>query len=133
MQAKRQPVLVRAKYGVGFELNGGDSPERAFNPKNGLQKTEGVLDSVSLSMLGLAPMGSEIFLPIVGPQCAINQTTKPVSMCEIPAENKRGLGSHFRPFFQDSAQSLLATIIEMGCEGLPPDYVESRLSCATRR
>ncbi len=33
VQATRQPALVRAKFGVGFELNGGDSPERAFNPK----------------------------------------------------------------------------------------------------
>jgi hypothetical protein len=77
-----------------------------FQLGNGLQKTGGVLDAVSLGMLGLAPMGPEIFLPIVGPQCAINQTTKPASMCEIPAENKRGLGSHFGPFFEDTAPSL---------------------------
>jgi hypothetical protein len=106
---------------------------RTFQLGNGLRTTEGVLDSVSLRMLGLAPMGSEIFLPMVGPQCAVNHTMKPASMCEIPSEYKRGLGSHFGPFFQDSAQSLLATIVEMGCEGLPQGYPETHLSCATRR
>jgi hypothetical protein len=30
VQARRQPALVRAKYGVGFPLNGGDMPERSL-------------------------------------------------------------------------------------------------------
>ncbi len=33
VQADNQPALVRAKYGVGFELDGGDTPERAFDPE----------------------------------------------------------------------------------------------------
>jgi hypothetical protein len=106
---------------------------RTFQLGNGLQQTEGILDSVSLRMLGLATMGSEIFLPIVGPECAVNETTKLASMCAIPAENKRSLESHFGPVFQDSAQSLVATIVEMDCEGLPLAYLESHLSCATQR
>ncbi|MGD9408993.1 MAG: peptidoglycan-binding protein, partial [Thiohalocapsa sp.] len=32
VKADRQPELVRAKYGVGFYLEGGDMPHRAFNP-----------------------------------------------------------------------------------------------------
>jgi hypothetical protein len=33
VRAADQPALVRAKYGVGFPLKGGDMPERAFNPE----------------------------------------------------------------------------------------------------
>ena len=32
VRAKDQPAMVRAKYGVGFGLKGGDLPERAFDP-----------------------------------------------------------------------------------------------------
>lgn len=31
VQSRRQPAMVRAKYGVGFELDGGDMPEWAFD------------------------------------------------------------------------------------------------------
>ncbi len=31
VQAKRQPAMVRAKYGVGFQINGGDMPGWAMN------------------------------------------------------------------------------------------------------
>jgi len=34
-----------------------------FQLRNGLRKTEGVLDAVTLEMLGLPPLGPEIFLP----------------------------------------------------------------------
>jgi hypothetical protein len=68
-----------------------------FQVRHGLRKTEGVLDAVSLRLLGLAPMGSEIFLPPVGPQCPIRRTPKPASMCEIPAERKAGLESEIGP------------------------------------
>jgi hypothetical protein len=37
VKAKRQPALVRAKYGVGFALNGGDMPERTFSPKKAVK------------------------------------------------------------------------------------------------
>jgi hypothetical protein len=33
VRAADQPSLVRAKYGVGFPLEGGDMPEWAFNPE----------------------------------------------------------------------------------------------------
>ena len=32
VRAQDQPAMVRAKYGVGFGLHGGDLPQRAFNP-----------------------------------------------------------------------------------------------------
>lgn len=34
VRAHEQPALVRAKYGVGFALPGGDMPERAFDPEH---------------------------------------------------------------------------------------------------
>jgi len=33
VRADDQPALVRAKYGVGFDLKGGDTSDRAFNPQ----------------------------------------------------------------------------------------------------
>jgi hypothetical protein len=87
-----------------------------FQVRHGLRNTQGVLDAVSLRLLGLAPMGSDIFLPPVGPQCMIKRTPKPASMCEIPAERKRGLESEFGPIDRRFGRSLLAAIIEVGCE-----------------
>lgn len=40
VRADNQPALVRAKYGVGFGLNGGDSPERGYNPDRTTQALE---------------------------------------------------------------------------------------------
>jgi hypothetical protein len=34
VKAEKQPAMVRAKYGVGFHLEGGDMPDRAFRPEN---------------------------------------------------------------------------------------------------
>ncbi len=39
IQAQDQPALVRAKYGVGFPLRGGDMPEWAFNPEEVTEPT----------------------------------------------------------------------------------------------
>jgi hypothetical protein len=102
----------------------------AFQVRNGLRKTEGVLDSASLRLLGLASMGCEIFLPAVGPQCVINRTTNPASMCELPAENKPCLQSEFGPIEQRSGQSLFAAIVEIDCAGPPPADPDA-LYCAT--
>ncbi|MGE5153720.1 MAG: peptidoglycan-binding domain-containing protein [Bdellovibrio bacteriovorus] len=40
VRAGSQPALVRAKYGVGFTLNGGDLPERAFDPETASQTAD---------------------------------------------------------------------------------------------
>ncbi len=40
VRADNQPALVRAKYGVGFGLKGGDSQDRAFKPEKVLEATE---------------------------------------------------------------------------------------------
>jgi peptidoglycan hydrolase-like protein with peptidoglycan-binding domain len=101
-----------------------------FQVRHGLRKTEGVLDAVSLRLLGLAPMGSEIFLPPVGPQCPIRRTPKPASMCEIPAERKGGLESEIGPIGQRSGRSVLTAIVEIGCERPPPANPDTFRLCA---
>ena len=58
-----------------------------FQLRHGLRVTEGVLDAVTLELLGLPPMGPEIFLPVSGPQCRISRGTE--ASCATPA-NGRG-------------------------------------------
>jgi hypothetical protein len=43
----------------------------AFQWRNGLLKTGGALDAATLGLLGLPPMGAEIFRPLSGPMCSI--------------------------------------------------------------
>ena len=47
--------------------------------RNGLRKTEGVVDSVTLGLLGLPPMGPEIFLPLRGPQSPYEPQSEPMT------------------------------------------------------
>lgn len=101
-----------------------------FQVRQGLRNTQGVLDSVSLRLLGLAPMESEIFLSPVGPQCLINRTPKPASMCEIPAERKGCLESEIGPIDQRFARSMLAALVETGCERRPPADSDAFRLCA---
>ena len=58
----------------------------AFQLRHGLRVTEGVLDAVTLELLGLPPMGSEIFLPVSGPQCRIDSGTE--ASCAIPGKGR---------------------------------------------
>lgn len=60
----------------------------SFQLRNGLRKTEGVLDAVTLSMLGLPPMGPEIFRPLSGPQCPVDALAETAPICACRTENK---------------------------------------------
>ena len=55
-----------------------------FQWRQGLRQTEGVLDAVTLNMLGLTAMGPEIFQPLSGPQCPVDDLAEPPAWCEIP-------------------------------------------------
>lgn len=44
-----------------------------FQLSHGLHGTDGVLDAVTLERLGLGPMGPEIFSPLAGPQCVLDE------------------------------------------------------------
>lgn len=63
VRAAQQPRLVRAKYGVGFELNGGDMPKWSFDPNHPGKTTRLRLDdgrSVEMPKARLtAPMDAQ--------------------------------------------------------------------------
>jgi hypothetical protein len=60
----------------------------SFQLRNGLRKTDGVADALTLAMLGLPPMGAEIFLPLSGPHCPIGSAAETAPMCAILTKNK---------------------------------------------
>jgi hypothetical protein len=71
-----------------------------FQLRNGLRRTDGVLDAVTLELLGLPAMGPEIFLPLSGPQCAIHIGTETAHLCDVRASirpNDLGVLSPTRP------------------------------------
>ena len=75
----------------------------SFQLRNGLRRTEGILDPVTLKMLGLPPMGSEILRPLSGPQCPFEGplgTTQ--QMMRTMADNAWGDLIEFSPAEQRS-------------------------------
>lgn len=62
-----------------------------FQWRQGLRQTEGVLDAVTLNLLGLTAMGPEIFQPLSGPQCPRDEAAEAPLLCEVevPANNHR--------------------------------------------
>ncbi len=58
----------------------------SFQWRQGLRQTEGVLDAVTLNLLGLWAMGPEIFQPLSGPQCLIDEVAEPIPLCEAEAQ-----------------------------------------------
>jgi len=62
---KKVPFAGKADQTTVTALN-------TFQMRNGLRRTDGVLDAVTLDMLGLPPLGPDIVLPLSGPQCAVN-------------------------------------------------------------
>ena len=46
-----------------------------YQLRQGLRRTGGVLDAVTLGFLGLSPLGRDIFLPLSGPQCPVEDGT----------------------------------------------------------
>ena len=91
----------------------------AFQWRNGLRKTQGVLDAVTLTMLDVPPMGPEILLPLSGPQCAIDGSAETAPMCEIPTTNERRDFGDFIPIRPRSVPGLRIGIVGPG-RGEPP-------------
>jgi hypothetical protein len=56
----------------------------AWQWRNGLRRTDGVLDAVTLGLLGLPPLGPEILMPPYGPQCEVHDATDVALMSELP-------------------------------------------------
>ena len=55
-----------------------------FQWRHGLQRTGGVMDAVTLNLLGLWAMGPELFRPLSGLQCLIEDLAEPTAWCEKP-------------------------------------------------
>lgn len=55
-----------------------------FQLRNGLRPTDGLLEPVTASMLGLPPMGHDIFLPPTGPHCSIRSEREAIHSCNTP-------------------------------------------------
>lgn len=73
---------------TGFPGKATEAALDAFQWRNGLRKTQGVLDGVTLAMLGLPPMGPDLLLPPAGPQCAIEAATETAPLCERPIQKR---------------------------------------------
>jgi hypothetical protein len=59
-----------------------------FQLRNGLRKTDGVLDAVTLNMLDLPPLGPDIFLPLSGPHCAVDAAADAPPRSETPNDGQ---------------------------------------------
>jgi hypothetical protein len=61
-----------------------------FQVRHGLRRTEGVLDAMTLKILGLPPMGQDLFSPLSGPQCAFyGWTDEALPRSDVPTEKQR--------------------------------------------
>lgn len=60
----------------------------AFQWRNGLLKTGGALDAATLGLLGLPPMGAEIFRPLSGPMCSVQIWAGRPPICGIRLETQ---------------------------------------------
>jgi len=83
----------------------------SFQLRNGLRRTQGVLDAVTLGMLGLPPLGADIFLPLSGPHCALEAAVGAPSMYEILAGDGRGDFSASSPIQRPSVPSVSSCIL----------------------
>jgi hypothetical protein len=55
-----------------------------FQLRSGLRPTDGRLDPVTARLLGLSPLGNEIFLAPSGPYCAISEAKERLAQCDGP-------------------------------------------------
>ncbi len=86
---RKKHVTYKAVPFVGVAGKATQTAIRSFQWRHGLRDTQGVLDAVTLGMLGLTPMGPEIFRPLSGPDCAIDEASVTTPACEIPSSNQR--------------------------------------------
>ena len=101
----------------------------SFQWRHGLQQTAGVLDVVTLNLLGLPSLGPELFQTLSGPQCLIDDLAEPPAWCEItkatPEVKQRGHDAlHITLQTPPRASPrLIATALEsngMSSSNLPP-------------
>ncbi len=91
----------------------------AFQWRNGLRRTDGVVDAVTLEMLGLPPLGPELFLPLSGPQCPVESVAGRSPTCAIPSANQGRAVGGLSPPRRPSAAKLLDADSGRDCCGPP--------------
>ena len=90
-----------------------------FQLRNGLRRTDGVLDAVTLELLGLPAMGPEIFLPLSGPQCAIQVVTETAPLCQVRASIRPNDLGDLSPSKPSIAPRLWSVMRGGDCSGPP--------------
>ncbi|MFZ0788015.1 MAG: peptidoglycan-binding domain-containing protein [Chromatiaceae bacterium] len=83
----------------------------SFQLRNGLRRTQGVLDAVTLEMLGMPPLGADIFLPLSGPQCALEAAAGAPSTYGILVGDRRSESSAFSPIQRPAVPSVSSCIL----------------------
>ncbi len=73
---RRQHVEIRPAPFSGKPDKATISALNSFQLRHGLRRTDGVLDAVTLELLGLPPLGAEVFKALAGPQCDFDGWTE---------------------------------------------------------
>ncbi len=81
VEYKKVPFAGKADQTTVAALN-------TFQLRNGLRRTDGVLDTVTLDMLDLPPLGPDIVLPLSGPYCAVNAPADAPPRSETPNDGQ---------------------------------------------
>lgn len=111
---KQVPFTGKVDQATINALNG-------FQVRHGLRQTAGVLDAVTLELLGLAPMGPEIFAPLSGPQCLFPQDPSDARWCAL--DERPGAGGGISELIPDrtrvTPRSLKAVMSYHPCSAAP--------------
>jgi hypothetical protein len=87
----------------------------SYQWRHGLRKTEGVVDAATLKVLGLPPMGPEIFLPLSGPHCRFDGWAAMAPMSKNLIETRRRVLDEWR---RARPRSLLGSLADGGAEAI---------------
>ena len=91
----------------------------AFQLRNGLRQTDGVLDALTLQRLGLSPMGLEIFLPPSGPYCQTDGEGRFVTLSDRLTGGERLDAAEFTPIRSADGPALLDCVLGLPCGRVP--------------
>ena len=93
----------------------------SFQLRSGLIRTGGVVDAVTLELLGLPAMGPEIFLPLSGPVCALDAAeVGPADLCPVATRDRWTPFGALRQQGPELLASLAAQILRQGPDGSDP-------------
>lgn len=91
---RKKQVTYTVKPFVGYAGEATQAAIKSFQWRHGLRDTQSVLDPVTLGLLGLPPMGPDIFRPLAGPNCPIDPAeseTFPASTIPTGSQHRQPL------------------------------------------